>query len=261
MSAVPKLMTLHRRDFLTRVPLSALGFQNSASWGAGRRARIKAIAFDAFPVFDPRPVFALVSELYPNKGVELSHLWRTRQFEYTWLRTLSGRYSDFWQVTSDALVYAATALKLELPPDKHDRLMAAYLQLRCWPDVPELLSSLRNAGLRLAFLSNMTAKMLESGIRNSGLGTAFDHVLTTDRVKAYKPDPRAYRMALDTFGLKRDQILFVPFAAWDAAGAVSFGYPTFWVNRQHQPAEELGVTSDGTGENLLDLVRFIGCRR
>jgi 2-haloacid dehalogenase len=85
----------------------------------------------------------------------------------------------------------------------------------------------------------------------------FDHVLSTDRVKAYKPDPRAYQMGVDVLGLKPDQILFAAFAGWDAAGAKSFGYPTFWVNRQNQPAEELGVTPDATGGNLIDLAGFL----
>jgi len=103
----------------------------------------------------------------------------------------------------------------------------------------------------------MTAELLESGIRNSGLDSMFDHVQSTDRVKACKPDPRAYGMALDAFGLKREEILFAAFAGWDAAGAKSFGYPTFWVNRQNQLAEELGVTPDAGGITLDDLVSFV----
>jgi 2-haloacid dehalogenase len=221
------------------------------------RHNIKAIAFDGFPILDPRPVFVLVDQLYPERGVELSNVWRTKQFEYTWLRTMSRRYVDFWQVTGDALVFAAKSLKLDLTPEKHSRLMDAYLKLRCWPDVPEALSSLKKAGIRLAFLSNLTAKMLETGMHNSQLDGVFDHVLSTDRVKVYKPDPRAYQMGVDVLGLKPDEILFAAFAGWDAAGAKSFGYPTFWVNRQNQPAEELGVTPDATGGNLVDLAGFL----
>ena len=246
-----------RREFLSRVAVSGLAVQSFANDGAGSRRHIKAIAFDGFPILDPRPVFAIVNELYPERGVELTNVWRTRQFEYTWLRTLSRRYSDFWQVTDDALVFAAKALKLELTAERHARLMDAYLKLRCWPDVPAALNSLKKAGIRLAFLSNLTAKMLEAGIQNSRLDGVFDHVLSTDRVKAYKPDPRAYQMGLDAFGLKADQILFAAFAGWDAAGAKSFGYPTYWVNRQNQPAEELGVAPDATGGNLNDLVAFL----
>ena len=246
-----------RRDFFRQIAASILAQQSFAAEAAGSRTAIRAVAFDAFPILDPRPVFALVEELYPERGVELSNIWRTRQFEYTWLRTISERYSDFWHVTGDALIFAAKAVKVELTPEKHDRLMEAYLKLRCWPEVPTALRSLRRAGIRLAFLSNMTAKMLEAGIDNSQLGGLFDYVLSTDRVRAYKPDPRAYQMGVDAFGLKRNQILFAAFAGWDAAGAKSFGYPTFWVNRQKQPGEELGVTLDANGGSLHDLVAFV----
>jgi 2-haloacid dehalogenase len=250
-------MPSDRREFLRRIALSGLALQSFSADAAGLRNSIKAVAFDAFPILDPRPVFALVDQLYPEKSVELSNLWRTRQFEYTWLRTMSRRYADFWQITDDALVFAAKSLKLELTPEKHARLMDAYLKLRCWPDVPEALISLKNAGIRLAFLSNLTAKMLEAGIHNSQLDGLFDHVLSTDRVKVYKPDPRAYLMGADLLGLQPHQILFAAFAGWDAAGAKSFGYPTFWVNRQNAPAEELGVAPDATGGNLIDLARYL----
>jgi len=250
-------MNSDRREFLGRMAVSGLALQSVAKTAAGSSRDIKAVAFDAFPILDPQPVFALVDELYPERGVELSNVWRTRQFEYTWLRTMSGRYSGFWQVTEEALVYAARALKLDLSPESLARLMEAYLKLRCWPDVPAAVRLLKQTGLRLVFLSNLTVKMLEAGIRNSRLDGVFDHVLSTDRVKFSKPDPRAYQMGPDVLGLKPDQILFAAFAGWDAAGAKSFGYPTFWVNRQNQPAEELGLAPDGSGENLNDLVAYL----
>jgi len=252
-----KPMTSDRREFLSRMAICGRVLQSFSADGAGFRHNIKAIAFDGFPILDPRPVFVLVDQLYPARGVELSNVWRTKQFEYTWLRSMSRRYVDFWQVTSDALVFAANSLKLDLTPEKHSRLMDTYLKLRCWPDVPEALSSLKKAGIRLAFLSNLTATMLETGIHNSQLDGLFDHVLSTDRVKVYKPDPRAYQMGVDVLGLKPDEVLFAAFAGWDAAGAKSFGYPTFWVNRQNQPAEELSVTPDATGGNLGDLAEFL----
>jgi 2-haloacid dehalogenase len=252
-----QIMPSDRREFLSHIAISGLALQHLSADAAGLRNSIKAVAFDGFPILDPRPVFALVEQLYPEKAVELSSLWRTRQFEYTWLRTMSRRYADFWQVTDDALVFAAKSLQLELPPEKHARLMDTYLKLRCWPDVPESLISLKKAGIRIALLSNLTAKMLEAGIHNSQLDGLFDHVLSTDRMKVYKPDPRAYQIGVDVLGLKPDQILFAAFAGWDAAGAKSFGYPTYWVNRQNQPAEELGVVPDATGGNLIDLARYL----
>jgi 2-haloacid dehalogenase len=247
-------MRSNRREFFGRVAAAGM---LTASHAAGSKRPIKAIAFDAFPILDPRPVFALVEELFPGKGADLAAAWRTRQFEYAWLRTMSKSYADFWQVTEDALVFAAKMLKLDLPSDKRVRLMDAYLAIRCWPDAPDALRSLKNSGIHLAFLSNLTRKMLEAGIRNSGLEGVFEHVLSTDLVKVYKPDPRAYQMGVDTFGLKHDEIVFAAFAGWDAAGAKAFGYPTFWVNRQNQPAEELGVTPDAAGVNLNDLVRYV----
>lgn len=232
-------------------PLSL--FANTGS----NKHRIKAIAFDAFPVFDPRPVFKLAEELFPGKGTELTNAWRTRQFEYTWLRSMSNQYKDFWQVTSDALIFAAKILKLDLSEDKKDQLMNAYLSLKTWPDVLPALSALKDAGFRLGFLSNFTSAMLHSSIKTAGVENIFEQVLSTDQVKTYKPDPHAYQMAVDGFKLKREEILFVAFAGWDAAGAKAYGYETYWVNRMNLPAEELGTTADGIGSTLTGLVNYL----
>jgi 2-haloacid dehalogenase len=218
---------------------------------------IRAVAFDAFPILDPRPIFDLTRQLFPSQGDDLANLWRVRQFEYTWLRSLSRDYADFWQVTDDALTFAAKALHVQLTQDSRDQLMSAYLTIGCWPEAPAVLRRLKRSGLRLAFLSNMTEQMLNAGVNNSKLAGVFDYILSTDRVKAYKPDPRTYQMAIDAFDLERDQILFVAFAGWDAAGARSFGFPTYWVNRENQPSEELDVTPNATGANLNDLADYL----
>jgi 2-haloacid dehalogenase len=222
---------------------------------------VEAIAFDAFPIFDPRPVLALTEELFPGKGAELSQAWRTRQFEYTWLRTVAGRYADFWQVTEDALTFAAETLRLDLSPDKRSRLMRSYLELKTWPDVPDALKALKAAGIRLAFLSNFSKRMLEAGIKSSGLEGVFEHLLSTDEVRQFKPAPRAYQMAVDAFGLKRESIVFAAFAGWDAAGAKWFGLPTVWVNRLNSPAEQLSVAPDVTYRDLSGLVTFATSQR
>ncbi|HEX7113139.1 MAG TPA: haloacid dehalogenase type II [Mizugakiibacter sp.] len=252
-------MPLTRRRFLD---LAARGIAAGAlapafAARAGSQQRIKAIAFDAFPVFDPRPAFALAERLFPGHGAELSNAWRTRLFEYQWLRVLNGRYADFEQTLDDALAFAAEQSKLDLSADKRAQLLDAWLALKAWPDAPQALASLRSAGFRLAFLSNMTARMLQAGIRNAGLDGVFEHVLSTDAVRSFKPDPRAYRLGVEAFGLRKEEILFVSFAGWDAAGAKSFGYPTYWVNRAGAPAERLGVAADGVGGNLADLVAFL----
>jgi 2-haloacid dehalogenase len=253
-------MTIDRRRFLD---LAAAGVMAGALGPAvraaePREARFRAVVFDAFPVFDPRPIAKLAETLFPGDGAELSNAWRARQFEYQWLRALGGRYEDFWRTTEDGLVFAAAQRKLYLTPEKRDRLMQAWLELTAWPDAPGALASLRAAGVRLGFVSNMTAKMLETSVRNAKLEGVFEHVLSTDRIRTYKPDPRAYAMAMEGFGLPKSEILFVSFAGWDAAGARWFGYTTFWNDRQALPPEELGVRLDGTGRDLTDLVRFVG---
>jgi 2-haloacid dehalogenase len=203
-------------------------------------------------------VFALAEQLFPGHGGELGNAWRTRQFEYQWLRALSGRYANFERTTEDALVFAARLLRLELTQEKRRQLTAAYRDLKAWPDAARALGTLRRAGVRLAFLSNATRAMLFAGIRNSGLEGMFEHVLSTDAIRSYKPDPRAYRMAIDAFQLGAEEIGFVAFAGWDAAGAKSFGYRTFWVNRLDLPPEELGTAADGVGATLDDLLAFVG---
>jgi 2-haloacid dehalogenase len=256
------VMSIDRRRFLhiaAAGSIAAAGLSSHSSPRAAVRS-FKAIAFDAFPVFDPRPVGKLAEELFPGRGADLIDAWRTRQFEYQWLRTVSGRFADFWQTTQDGLVFAGKLLKLELTAEKRDRLMQAWLELKTWPEASDVLRALKAEGLRLAFVSNMTTKLLDTGIRNNGLDGVFEHVLSSDAVRAHKPDPRAYRMAETAFGLGREEILFAAFAGWDAAGARMFGYPTFWVNRLGLPAEELGVAADAIGRDLTDLQGFVAAK-
>jgi 2-haloacid dehalogenase len=265
-------MRASRRTFLSlaaaslAVRPSRVSGETAVSWAGapGRRTgagsaplRLKAVAFDAFPVFSPALVASRAESLFPGQGAALGDEWRLRQFEYAWLRLLSRRYADFWHVTEDALVFAARKLKLELDSDRRAALMNAFLELAPWPDAVPALDSLAKSGLRLAFLSNFTPRMLESNLQSSGLSARFDLVLSTDRAQTYKPDPRAYGLGIEALGLPREEILFVAHAGWDAAGAMAFGYPTFWVNRAGLPPEELGAPPEDTGRDLSDLVRFV----
>jgi 2-haloacid dehalogenase len=221
-------------------------------------AKIRAVAFDAFAIFDPRPIQALARALFPSRGEELSQAWRVRQFEYQWLRALSGRYADFWQTTEDALVFAARTLQIDLTLEHRKRLMGSYLGLKAWPDVEPSLKELKREGFRLALLSNATKEILRAGVENSGLQGVFEQVLSTDRLRTYKPDPRAYQMGVDAFAVDRGEIAFVAFAGWDAAGAKWFGYTTYWANRTASLEECLGVPPDGTGPDLTGLAGFLG---
>jgi 2-haloacid dehalogenase len=164
---------------------------------------------------------------------------------------------DFLQATRDSLVFAAKQLQLEIPAAQQEHLMAAWSDLKVWPDAVRAVKALRASGLRLIFLSNMTAAMLEGGLRAAGLRDEFEAVVSSDRIRTYKPDARAYQLGVDVLGLSKEQILFVAFAGWDVAGAKWFGYPTYWVNRQGSPREELGVAADGEGRDLAALAQFI----
>jgi 2-haloacid dehalogenase len=253
-------ISIDRRKFIattvaglaaTALSASPLGFlMNSTS-------KYRAIAFDAFPIFDPRPVFALVENMYPEKGAELANVWRTKQFEYCWLRTAAGQYKNFWEVTEDALVYAVKKTGVTLTADNKKQLMEQYLTLNVWPDVIPALQTLKESGIKLSFLSNMTNEMLGSCIKHNKLEAYFSNVISTDNAKTYKPDPIAYQLGLDTLELKKEEILFVAFAGWDASGSKWFGYPTFWVNRLGTPIEELNATPDSIGKSMTDLVAFI----
>ena len=249
----------HRRELVAGTAAMAASLWPVTSARADNRPVLgfKAIAFDGFPIIDPRPVAIRAEEVFPGHGVRLIDAWRTRQFEYTWLRTLSRRYADFWQVTEEALVFAANSMKLDLTAAKRAQLMQTFLELKAWPDAALALGELKTKGIRMAFLANFTTTMLDASIRNAGLDGVLEPHLSTDRVGAYKPDPRAYQMALGAFGMAREEIVFAASAGWDAAGAKTFGYPTFWVNRTNLPAEELGATADGTGSGLADLVKFV----
>jgi 2-haloacid dehalogenase len=248
-------MLVNRRKFVALAGAATLAAPTVRSFAATRP--IKAIAFDGFPITDPRPVLAKVEELFPGKGRALSEAWRTRLFEYTWLRTLGQHYVDFWHVTEQSLIFAAKASGIDLAADQRDALMQTWLGLKAWPDVAPALKELKAAGIRMAFLTNLTAPMLDAVVKNSGLEGFFEPHLSTDKVRAFKPDPRAYQMGPDAFKLAKAEIAFAAFAGWDAAGAKWFGYPTFWVNRSNTPVEELDAVPDGIGSGMADLVKFV----
>jgi 2-haloacid dehalogenase len=243
-----------RRYFLQAGAASVSAIALAAA--APATASLKALAIDGLAVFNLRPVATQVERLFAERGAALLSLWRTRQFEYSWLRTLMGRYVDFWQVSEEALVFAARQLELDLRGAQRDEVMQSFLSLEAWPDVRPALQTLRDAGVRLAFLSNFTEPMLDAASRNAGIADLLEPPLSTDRVQAYKPHPRAYQMGLDAFALPREKIGFAAFGGWDAAGAKAFGYPTFWVNRAQQANEQLGATPDAQGKTFEALVAW-----
>ncbi len=218
---------------------------------------IKALVFDAYgTLFDPHSVQAECERLFPGFGADLSRSWRAKQLEYTWLRSLMNRYEDFWQVTDAALRFACTGLRLKCSTDQRGKLMEQYLRLQAYPDVREALHSL--AGRPLVILSNGSPQMLRPLVENAGLGKAFAGLLSVDAVKIYKPSPLVYELALKETRLEKAAIAFVSSNSWDIAGAASFGFQTFWINRSGAMADELGVQPDATLSNLAELAVLCG---
>ena len=219
---------------------------------------VRAVLFDAYgTLFDVHSVSALAESLCPGRGLALSQAWRAKQLEYTWLRTLSGQYRDFWQITGDALGWAVEALKLPLAQRQQLQLLAAYLTLKPFPENLDVLRGLQRAGHELGTLSNGTPTMLEAALASAGMRELITHVLSVDSIGCYKTDPRAYALGTAALGRPASEIAFVSSNCWDAIGATWFGYRTFWVNRSNAPLERMGVAPAGTGPALDDVPVFL----
>ena len=167
---------------------------------------IKACVFDAYgTLFDFASAAARCQDVPDQKLGALTSLWRERQLQYTWLRSLQGDYADFWQVTGDALAFALDSLDIA-SPELHGQLMDLYLTPAPFPEVPSVLAQLRKAGFRTAILSNGSAKMLDSAVRAASLSQLFDAVLSVDAVEVFKPHPRVYAYGLEQLGLRADEV-------------------------------------------------------
>lgn len=211
---------------------------------------IRACVFDAYgTLFDVHtPAIRLRRDL-GDQADRLSAVWRAKQLEYTWLRSLMGRHADFWQVTGEALDFALADVGLD-DGALRERLLGEYLTLDALPDVRACLARLRAGGLRTGILSNGAPAMLEETVRHAGLADLLDAVLSVEAVGIYKPDPRTYRLAADRFAVRPDAVAFVSSNGWDAAGAAAFGFRVAWLNRQGRTPERL---PDAPGAEIAGL--------
>lgn len=219
---------------------------------------IEACVFDAYgTLFDVHSAVGNLRDEVGPRHVELSMLWRTKQLEYTWLRSLMRAHCDFWQLTSDALKYAMDVTELR-DDALHEKLMQAYLQLDAFPEVPGVLSLLKKAGLPTAILTNGSPMMIEAAVNSAGLNDVISHQLSIESVGIYKPDPRVYQLASDTLGIAPEKICFQSSNAWDAAGAAHFGFQVAWVNRYSQPVERLPGKPGVVISDLEGLLGVVG---
>lgn len=217
-----------------------------------------AVLFDVFgTLLDVYSVTRRAEEMFVGNGERLALLWREKQLQYSQLRTLSGRYVSFAEVTREALEYSLQALKLDAAPSDVARLADEYKRLTPFADVAPALAQLHDAGARLGVLSNGDSEMLETALVTAGLHRYFDLVLSADQVRAYKTAPSVYALGPRALKLQPHQITFVSSNCWDACGAAWYGYTSFWVNRSGAPLERLGVKPVGAGTSLADAAQFV----
>jgi 2-haloacid dehalogenase len=218
---------------------------------------IKACVFDAYgTLFDFASAAARCQDVPDQKLTQLISVWREKQLQYSWLRSLQDDFADFWQVTADALDFALDSLDIA-SPELHAQLMQMYLSPTPFPEVPSVLAQLREAGFKTAILSNGSAKMLDSAVRAAGLTEMFDAVMSVDAVKVFKPHPRVYAYGLETLGLRADQVSFQSSNAWDAYGASNFGLRVVWCNRYGHRAERLPGAPDREVRSLSELPELL----
>jgi 2-haloacid dehalogenase len=219
---------------------------------------LSALVFDAYgTLFDVHSVIALCEELWPDKGEALSRVWRAKQLEYTWLRSLMRRYVTFDTITAESLRYACASLGLECSNEKGRRLLDAYLRLATFPEVSDTLETLKRKKIKLAILSNGSPAMLRPLVKNAGLSKMFQAVISVDELEIYKPTSAVYKLSVNKLGVPKNAIGFVSSNCWDACGAKAFGFTTFWVNRSGAPVDQLSVTPDEVIRDLAQLPTLI----
>ena len=226
-------------------------------------ASIKACVFDAYgTLFDVHSAVAQCRSHFPNpdgQADRTSEIWRAKQLQYTWLRSLQNRHVDFWQVTGNALDFALESVFGSLgPAGLRDTLLNSYLSLDAYPEVLGVLQALRDKGLKTAILSNGSPEMLNRVCDKSGVGALMDAVLSVEEVGIYKPHPSVYQRAVDRLGIPADHISFQSSNAWDATAASAFGFKVAWVNRFSQVPERLPGKPDAELRTLDELPPLIG---
>ncbi|MEO1194347.1 MAG: haloacid dehalogenase type II [Pseudomonadota bacterium] len=221
-------------------------------------SQCKACVFDAYgTLFDVHSATARESAALGAVAEPLSNLWRQKQLEYTWLRSLMGAYVDFWQVTQDGLDFALESHGID-DPALRQRLLDLYWTLDAYPDAVTALNRLRAAGKGTAILTNGGPEMIEAACKASGVAEALDHLLTVAPLSIFKPHGSVYQLAVDTLGLPVGEICFVSTNAWDARGAASYGFRVVWLNRFAKIPDRLPGDFSAVIEDLDGLPPLLG---
>jgi 2-haloacid dehalogenase len=216
---------------------------------------MKALVFDVYgTLFDVSSLVEVCRDLVPHPEAFVAS-WRAKQLDYTFWRSLIGRYADFWQVTEEALGYVLKRDGLSLSPGGRRRLLEAWLHLQPFPEVRTALANLKR--WQRVVLSNGSPMMLSTLLTNAGLQKEFDAVLSVDTLRIYKPAPRVYELALQQVGGAREEIGFLSANGFDVVGAKTFGFTVYWVNRSGAVLDDLGVAPDAIVRSLEEVAPLL----
>ena len=218
---------------------------------------IQACVFDAYgTLLDVGAAAARCRDDLGDQAESLAELWRAKQLQYTWLSSLMGRHRDFYEITGLALDFAMDTLNLRSKALR-TKLMALYEILDAYPEVPDLLETLKQAGMKTAILSNGSPKMLATAVKAAGLDNSLNEVISIEDAGIYKPSPSVYQLAVDQLGVAREHICFVSSNGWDATGAAAFGFQVAWINRTGQKPETLGFPAKAELPDLSGLADLV----
>ena len=217
-----------------------------------------AVVFDAYgTLFDVASAAQRHASRVGADWPKLAELWRQKQLQYTWLRSLMGQHADFWHVTGEALDFTLAALGRD-DPALRAALMEQYLALDAYPDVKPALQTLRGAGKKVATLSNGSPTMLIAALNSAGIAQLMERPLSVEDVGVYKPAPAVYKLAVDRLGVPAARICFVSANGWDAWAGAAYGFRAVWINRTQAPPERLPGTPAAIVHGVGDVPALLG---
>jgi len=217
-----------------------------------------ACVFDAYgTLLDVASAAAKCTNELGDVALPLGQIWRTKQLEYSWLRSLMGTHADFWQLTGDALDFAMETVEIS-DAALRQRLMDLFFALDTFPEVPRVLKALKDAGMKTAVLSNGSPEMLRGAIEHAGIDGLLNAVYSVEDVGIFKPHPSVYQLAVNGLDLSPENICFMSSNAWDVAGASHFGFRVVWVNRYAQAPERLPGGPEHVIDDLAGLPAILG---
>ena len=223
---------------------------------------VNTCVFDAYgTLFDVNAAARIAAE-EPNREIfkdvwpSVSNIWRMKQLQYTWLRSMTGSYTDFWSITQNSLDFALEAHKLQNDLVLRERLLALYWELQPYSEVSQMLKELKKNGIKTAILSNGSPEMLNGAVKSSNLYAVIDEIISVETVKIFKPSPLVYKQVEKIMECSKSDVLFVSSNGWDIAGAAGFGFKTAWVNRLQEPIDRLTHKPMHIVEDLKSIPTF-----